>query len=176
MSHPPNWPASATEQSPRDELGWSAPQRSMSYGNVEGLPHHPSYPGYPQPPASQSTGREEFTPRQIPQQHENYVPPLSSTSSGAQTAAVSSTDQTTHPPPAPPPPYPVTQNWQQQYGYPKPPLSAGSDGYTGWYGQGSTLPSHPHPSGSEVMPATGYGHSEPYSGMYYNTASQGGRQ
>jgi hypothetical protein len=172
-----NWSHGPPEPTSRDDLGWTVPQRSMSYGNHESM-HHPSaYSPFHQPPSDGSI-REDYVSRPGPPP-EGYPPTLTPNSNSVSTseASVSTTSADPIPHvsgPSPlPPPYPNSQGWQP-YPYKVPALPSNSEGYPGWYGQNSTLPSHSN--GGESMPPPAYGHVEPYGGgMYYPNATQGGR-
>jgi hypothetical protein len=172
----PNWPHSATEPNSREDLGWSVPQRSMSYSNHDSLHHPPTYSAFHQSP-QEPNSRDEFVPRQAAQPPDVYAPTLTpasvsaSTAESTMSATTADTAQHTSGPPLPPP-FPNPQGWNS-YPYKVPTLASSNDGYGGWYGQSSTLPSHPH--GGEGMPPPTYGQVESYSGMYYPTATQGGR-
>jgi hypothetical protein len=177
LPHHSNWPHSATESSSREDLGWSVPPRSMSYSNHDSL-HHPStYSTFHQSPQEPSS-RDEFAPRQAAQPPDVYAPTLTPASVSASTAestlsaTTADTAQHASGPPPLPPPFPNSQGWSS-YSYKVPALTSSNDGYGGWYGQSSTLPSHPH--GGEGMPPPPYGQVDSYGAMYYPTATQGGR-
>lgn len=173
----PNWPHSATEPSSREDLGWSVPPRSMSYSNHDSLHHPPAYSAFHQSP-QEPNSRDEFAPRQAAQPPDAYAPTLTPVSVSASTtestlsATTADTAQHASGPPPLPPPFPNSQGWNS-YPYKVPALASSNDGYGGWYGQSSTLPSHPH--GGEGMPPPTYGQVDSYSGLYYPTATQGGR-
>lgn len=171
-----NWAHSATEPSSREDIGWSVPQRSMSYSNHDSL-HHPStYPFHQNPVEPNS--RDEFASRQAAPPPDVYAPTLTPTSvsgsaaeSSLSATSVDATQQPSGPSPLPPP-FSNSQGWQT-YPYKIPALSSSNEGLGGWYGQSTSLPSHSH--GGEGMPPPAYGQVDPYGAMYYSSASQGGR-
>ena len=174
---PQNWPAPHTDASPRDEIGWSVPQRSISYSNLEGLQsHHQQYAQYGHPPSQPPTDHYTTKPRVL---HSSgmYPPPISTSGSAippAETTSAGPPDTPQHPHSAsslPPVPY---SNWPQpqQYSYPKPPTS-GPEHYGGWNAPHGSLPQlqgHP-PAGDGGHgghgPPSNYGFGEPAGGMYY---------
>lgn len=178
LPHHPNWPQSATEPTSRDDLGWSVPPpRSLSYSNHDSFHHPPTYPSFHQSPPEPNS-RDEFTNRQTAPPPDVYAPTLTPTSVSASTAestlSATTADTTQHnagPPPLPPP-FSNSQAWNS-HPYKVPALPSSNDGYGGWYSQSSALPSHPH--SEEGMPPPNYGPVDTYNGMYYPTATQGGR-
>jgi hypothetical protein len=149
----------------------------MSYSNHDSL-HHPSaYPTFHQNP-SEPSSRDEFATRQTAPPPDGYPPTLTPTSVSGSTTESSlsattadATQHTSGPSPLPPP-FSNSQGWQT-YPYKVPALSSSNEGLGGWYGQSSSLPSHPH--SGEGMPPPAYGQVESYGGMYYPNATQGGR-
>jgi len=131
-----NWTPQQAEPSPREEMSWSVPQRSISYSNLEGLQGgHQAYSPYP--------------PRM--QQHAGMYPPPISTSTSAipaseSSSASTSTPQHSHSAGALPGTF---STWHQPpYTYQKP---AGSslDAYGNWssgqqpqISEGQTEPAH----------------------------------
>jgi hypothetical protein len=174
-----NWqPHSATEPTSREDLGWSVPPpRSMSFSNHDSF-HHPStYPGFHQSP-QEPNSRDDFAHRQAVPPPDVYAPTLTPTSVSASTvestlsATTADTTQHTSGPLPLPPPFSNSQGWNS-HPYKVPALTSSNEGYGGWYGQSSTLASHPH--GGEGMPPPNYGQVDSYNGMYYPTATQSGR-
>lgn len=162
-----NWPTPHTEPSPREDMSWSVPQRSMSYNNLEGLQsHQPNYAPYSQAPPS-NTVPDHYTTKPRPQQLPGmYPPPLSSSSMMAPTTSATTTEPPPHPHSAgalPPAPY---GSWQQPY-YPKPIGSTGEDYNHGWNSShGLPRPAQYSGDNHAPAPATTY-YAEPQSGMYY---------
>lgn len=178
LPHHSNWPHSATEPHSREDIDWAIPQRSMSYSNSDSLNHSSAYPTFHQNPAEPNS-RDDFGPRQAPQPPDVYAPTLTPTSvSGSTTESslsTTTTDATQHPSgPSPlPPPFPNSQGWHT-YPYKIPALPSNNEGLGGWYGQSSTLPTHPH--SGDGMPPPAYGQVDSYGGVYYPSATtQGGR-
>lgn len=172
LPHHPTWSPATTEPSPREELGWSAPQRSMSYGNHDALSHNSTYPPFHQNPP-EANMRDEYTNRP-PTQASAFVPPLppvtASVSASIATSAATSTDTASHSE-SEAPQYSSAPTWQP-YPYKVPALPSNTDGYAPWYGPNSGTQQH---TSGAVTPSTTYGHPEPYGGMYYPNVSQSGR-
>jgi hypothetical protein len=175
ISHQSNWPPSGTDSNTRDELGWHIPQRSISYGNLEGLPHQSSYSNFQHTP-SHTNGREDFTHRSNPQRHETYIPALTPSSGSMPASATSSTvasvDHTINPSEPQPPSF--SQGWQN-YGYPKAPVAAGGEGYAGWYSPGPNVPSHSHGGPAGIVHSS-YSPAEQYPQVYYPPVTTQGRR
>jgi Fungal Zn(2)-Cys(6) binuclear cluster domain len=173
LPHHPTWSPAATEPSPREEFGWPVPQRSMSYGNHETLPHHSNY-SFHHPPQSTNI-RDEFSNRPSPHQLDVY-PPLPPTTNSLPTADVTTVATPTATSPqssGSAPPFPAAQGWQP-YPYKVSAIPSTSEGFSGWYGQAPSLPSQPQGAGGEGMPpATTYSHAESYNGIYYHNTNQG---
>ncbi|KAL3424830.1 hypothetical protein PVAG01_04111 [Phlyctema vagabunda] len=94
---PQNWPGQ-NEQSPREEIAWSAgPQRSTSYGNLEGLSSQ-QYAAYSQQPPHHIADNYTTKPRMM--QSNIYPPPLSSSValSGPENTPQHSAGPISHPP------------------------------------------------------------------------------
>ncbi|KAE8447449.1 hypothetical protein EG329_010722 [Mollisiaceae sp. DMI_Dod_QoI] len=168
---PQNWPASHPEPSPREDIGWSVPQRSISYSNLEGLHNHQQYSPYPNPPPQAGPDQYAAKPRVL---HSSgmYPPPIQT--SGApvppyEAASATSSDTPQHPHSAQSlPPVPIS-NWQQPYSYQKP-ASAGPEYHEGWSaGHGG----QPHLQPGTQAPPSGYGYPDPGPGMYYPPPHQG---
>jgi hypothetical protein len=187
-----NWPpSSAIEQSSREEL-WAMPQRSMSYGNIEGLPaNQPAFP-YQSVSMIAPGQRGEMVPRQTGR--ESYSGPTGASvasSLGSSGATLSMTDA-----PTPTsmgdaralgvgvgvggvPPYTGGQNWQGQ-GYTFAAVPKQGDNYSGWaYGgvPGQGLGSQGHGHAGPLSHAQGlgmYSQGEQIGGIYYPNASHGG--
>jgi hypothetical protein len=171
---PQNWPAPHPEPSPRDDLSWSVPQRSISYSNLEGLQNHQQYTPYSNAPSNPVTDHYTTKPRS---QHSGMYPPPISAPTSAVTAPTSSpagNEPTHHPHSAGPVPSAPFQTWQQPYSYQKP-VGSSAEGYGG-YAPHEALPrpsgfaGEPHPP-----PQHSYGYPEPTSGMYYPGAPHPGR-
>jgi hypothetical protein len=168
---PQSWPPPQTEASPRDELAWSVPQRSISYSNLEGLQGQQHYAPFQHPP-SQQVDHYTTKPRMV---HSGMYPPPISTSGSAISAAetVSTTNEPSqHPHSAgslPPTPY---HSWQPSYSLQKPGGSSGEP-YGSW--------NAPHGGQPHLLEAgahggqTGYAYGEPTSGMYYPPPPHAGR-
>ncbi|TVY55191.1 hypothetical protein LCER1_G003900 [Lachnellula cervina] len=162
---PQNWPNSHPEHSPRDDSNWSAPQRSISYSNLEGLQNHQPYTPYTNTPATPATDHYTTKPRG---QHAGMYPPPILTPTSAITAPASSSgyEAVHHPHSAGPLSSAPFQTWQQPYTYQKP-AGSGAEGY-GAYAPQEALPRPPgyagqaHPSQHQA-----YGYPSPTAGMYY---------
>lgn len=143
-SHP-TWPSIASEPAPREEVGWSLPSRSMSYGTVEGVPQQTTYQ-YQHGPIS-------------PRISETYAPPLT-VSAGSPVTSIGTNAVPLEGGSRPGQPAFSMPAWQP-YAYGKPPVSS-AEGYGGWY-----------PGIAEQNQASlGEGNE---AGMYYPSASQAGR-
>jgi len=162
---PQNWPTTHTEPSPRDELSWPVPQRSISYSNLEGLQGHHQYAPYQHPHPQQhhnQAASDHYTTKPRVLQSGMYPPPIS-TSTGAHSAAEPSsatTSETQHSQSAGalPPHYP---QWQQPYPFQKPVVSS-SEPYGPWNTShgGHHLPDEGHSTAT-------YGYGDPAGGAYY---------
>jgi hypothetical protein len=173
-SHSSNWSASAIEPSPRDG-DWSAPQRSMSYGHLEGLPPQSAYQTYSshQQP---SNLRDEYPPRSYSprpgQQVENYSTIThQNMNSDADPRDDAQSNLSGHPP-ANASPYPPSNNWGA-YTYDKPhmPPPAGSP-YSSWYGSSAPLQSQSI-SGDTISPVQYPPVPQDYNGGYYPPNASG---
>ncbi|KAH8814174.1 hypothetical protein F5882DRAFT_485699 [Hyaloscypha sp. PMI_1271] len=168
-----NWPAPHPEASPRDDMSWSVPQRSISYSNLEGLQsqHHQHYSQYSHPPSQPGSDHYTTKPRVLPSSG-MYPPPISTSGSAippSETSSAGLPDTSQHPHSAgslPPVPY---SSWQQPYSYQKPP-SSGADHYGGYAPHGSL----PHLQGGPPVqgegahgPPPNYGYGDPAGGIYY---------
>jgi len=160
-----NWPSSHAEPSPRDELSWSVPQRSNSYGNLESLQNHHQYSHYPPPNPQHHTGDQYASKPRILQSGGMY-PPQISTSSGHPPTTGSEASQHSHSAGAlPPANYP---QWQQPYSYQKP-VGSSSEQYGSWnHSQGGQHP-------GEHSQGAGYGYGVPTTGAYYPPPPHQGR-
>lgn len=152
-----NWPP-PHEASPREDPGWSVPQRSSSYSNFEGLHNqepNPQYAQYPPPPPI----------------HDQYSkppgmqPPMLKTSLGgfASHAPHETSNMPHHPHSAHSlPPVPVA-HWQGPYSSEKA-ASAGTEQYTGWSG--------PHGGQQQQLPQPQQNQNNPPlpPGMVYHNA------
>ncbi|KAJ5032613.1 uncharacterized protein L3040_009210 [Drepanopeziza brunnea f. sp. 'multigermtubi'] len=166
----PPWTPHA-EASPRED-NWSAPQRSISYGNLEGLHTlHQStqYAAYTQPPPS----NDHYTTKPRVLQSSPMYPPLMQTSSSmvASHEPLSATPSEPHQHPHSAQPLPPSSfpNWQQQfYSYQKS-ASAGPDHYPGWNGPPA---GPPHEGGNAPLPPN-YGYEDPSHGVFYQSQHPG---
>ena len=164
-----SWPTPHTDASPRDDLAWSVPQRSISYSNLEGLSSQSQYSQFSHPQSS--LGGENYTtkPRIL---HSMYPPPISTSGAMAPRPAspTTSNDGPQHPQSAGAlPSFPA---WQQPYSYPKPATSGGEQ-FGSWNApHGGQLPL---PVDTAHSGAPAYGHSDLTSGMYYSAPPQPGR-
>lgn len=165
---PQNWPNAHPDASPRDDLSWSVPQRSISYSNLEGLQGHPQYGAPFQHPHNQPnhnhSASDHYTTKPRTLQSGMYPPPIS-TSTGPHSATetpsatTSEPGQHAHSAGALPSHYP---QWQQPYSYQKPVVS-GSEPYGAWHnshGAPHNLPEEGH------APPT-YAYGDPAGGGYY---------
>jgi hypothetical protein len=163
------WPTPHTEASPRDDLSWSVPQRSISYSNLEGLHSQHHYAPYANAPSHPGAGDYTSKPRVL---HSMYPPPISTSGGGISAPeTTSATSEPSHHPQSAGALPPYQGSWQQPYSYPKPPSSA-SDHYGGWSAPHGQLPL-PAETGHVGAPAYGYG--EQGSGMYYPAPPHPGR-
>lgn len=169
---PQNWPASHTEASPREDVNWSVPQRSMSYNNLEGLQNQQSYSPYHHPPPGPISDHYTTKPRVLQSSGMYPPPPISTAANPAPPPETASTapPETTQPHSAnslPPVPF---SNWQQPYSYQKPP-SASSEYHGAW---NSPHGNQPHVQGEATHPPpTTYGYGEPAPPMYYQQPHSG---
>jgi hypothetical protein len=89
---PQSWPTQHTEPSPREDIAWSVPQRSISYSNLEGLhgqqPQHQYTPSYTQSPSS-SVPDNHYTTK--PRQHPGMYPPPSTQTTNSMMVPTSAT-------------------------------------------------------------------------------------
>jgi hypothetical protein len=168
---PQNWPTSQTEASPRDDLSWSVPQRSISYSNLEGLQQHHQqhYTPYSHAPSHPIADAHYTTKPRVLQSSGNMYPPPISTSGSVlppPEPASASSEAPHHPHSAhslPPVPF---SNWQQQpYSYQKP-ASAGPEQHYGEWNAPQGGPQHLQGEGAHP-PQPGYGYGEHATGMYY---------
>lgn len=157
-NHPPNW-IQAPEPSPREDLSWPMPQRSISYSNLEGVHNSHAYPPFPPP----NPIPEHFATKPRLQQHGNVFPlPIATTAGPLPTAASSAPPDTTQLGNAISPMPDNFAQWpQQQYAYPKPPGSGLE--YGAW-----TAPGLPNNIPEEGQPtAAQYGYPEASNGVFY---------
>lgn len=162
---PQNWSASQTEPSPRDELSWSVPQRSMSYGNLESLQNHSQYSPYPNPHSQGPPISDHFSTKPRSMHSGMFPPPISTSSSILPPPEISSAPAGEGPqhPHSAGPHYP---NWTQPYPYQKP----ASESYGSW---NSSHGGQPHIPEEGHAPPGGYAYGEPSSGIYYPPPPQG---
>lgn len=175
-----NWPPTAAEPTPREDINWSAPQRSMSFGNLE-VPHQSSYPHFPQP-ISQPNSRDSLAPRSIQQAAEPYLRELPDTHDIPTSTAPSGQplDHSAHGTgTATLPPFSSGQGWSSQappqYNFSKAPLSQGGGGFAPWYSTGQSLPPTTQVAGGSIQPMQ-YGGGQSYGGIYYNGGPVDSRQ
>lgn len=151
LQHPthPSWPSIASEPAPREEGGWTLPNRSMSYGTVEGVPL----------PSSYSYHHASIAPRVS---ETTYAPPLTASASSP-ASSVGTNAVPLEGGSRPGQPAFSIPAWQP-YAYGKPPSSS-AEPYGGgaWYGTGV---------GEHNQANLGDGND---AGMYYPNASQAGR-
>lgn len=165
---PQNWPPHHPEPSPREDISWSAPQRSISYGNIESLQNHHQYPPYSNAPPN-ATEHYTTKPRGM------YPPPISAPASAITAPASSSiaNEAIHHPHSAGPLSSAQFQTWQQPYSYQKP-AGTSAEGYGGY----TSHEALPRPSGfvsQAPPPPQHYTYPEPASGMYYSGPPHPGR-
>ncbi|KAH9218975.1 hypothetical protein DL95DRAFT_487244 [Leptodontidium sp. 2 PMI_412] len=173
---PQNWPNPHPEASPREDPGWSVPQRSISYSNLEGLHsqhQNTQYAQYPPPPPI----NEHYTTKpRVLQSSGMYPPPIqTSPSTVASHDPISATSSEPHQHPHSAHSLPPVQfsSWQQPYSYQKP-ASAGPDHYPGWTGPQGGQQHLPHLQTDQGHPPpAGYGYGDPSNGMYYPPPHQG---
>ncbi|CZT47951.1 uncharacterized protein RSE6_08577 [Rhynchosporium secalis] len=172
-----NWPTPHTEVSPREDTAWSAPQRSISYSNLEGLHNQHQSTQYAQYPPPPPINEHAYTTKpRVLQSSSMYPPPIQTSASPlASHDPISATSSETHPQPhsahsLPPVPY---SNWQQPYSYQKP-AASGPDQYSAWNGsQGQQHLPHLQTEQGHLPPPPGYGYGDPSNGMYYPASHQG---
>lgn len=163
-----NWPNTHPEASPRDDLSWPVPTRSISYGNLEGLQGQHQFAPYqhPVPHSNHSNSPSEYYTTKPRELQPGMYPHSISTSTGVAHAAVEPSSATNgepqhvHSAGALPPHYP---QWQQPYAYNKP-VVPGADPYGTWPN------SH---AGQNHMLVEGhappiYSYGEPVGGAYYS--------
>ncbi len=170
---PQNWPAPHPEASPRDDISWSVPQRSISFSNIEGLQsHNHQYAQYSHQP-SQPVADHYTTKPRVLQSSGMYPPPISTTGSAIsppETSSAGGPDNPQHPHSASSLPPVQFSSWQQPYPYQKPPNSA-AEQYGGWNSPHGSLPhllaGPPVPGDGGHAPHTNYVYGDPAGGMYY---------
>ncbi len=111
---PHNWPTSQAEPIQRDELTWSVPQRSMSYGNLETLHSQNQYSPYPNPHSQHPPPLDHYSTKPRTIQSGMFPPPISTSSNilpPPETVSAASIESSQHPHAAGPH-YP---NWQPHY-------------------------------------------------------------
>ncbi|KAI9729412.1 MAG: hypothetical protein M1818_008533 [Claussenomyces sp. TS43310] len=162
-----NWSPSTVEPGQREQMGWGVPQRTMSYGSLEGLQHQPPFPTF-HPAAGQGSLREVYSPKPGGHQSNAYSSVHTPSSMASDVNSRTITDVSAHASgPAQPPNYGTTQSWQSPYPYDKTSLPAPSTGvYTPWYNAGGVISSQPQ-SGPENTTSAAYSHPEAYNGMMY---------
>lgn len=170
LSHHTTWSPAATEPSPREEFGWSLPQRSMSYGSHETLLQHSNYSFHPT-----TNGRDDFSNRPSPHPLDVYssLPPTTGSLSTADVATVMTPTTTTPQSSGSAPPFPAVQGWQP-YPYKVPAVPSNGEGYPGWFGPASNMSSSVSGTdGDGIPPVPTYGHPDSYHGMYYQNTNPG---
>lgn len=172
---PQNWPASHPEPSPREELAWPVPQRSISYSNLEGLHNQQQYPPYSNSSSQQGSGVYTPKPRVL---HSTgmYPPPIqtSGTAAPPYEASSATASDTPHQPHSAQslPPVPVS-NWQQSYPYQKP-ASAGPEYHEGWSaGHGGQQQQQQQQHQQGAPPPSGGYYPDSGHGIYYPPPQQG---
>jgi hypothetical protein len=129
---PQSWPTQHTEPSPREDIAWSVPQRSISYSNLEGLhgqqPQHQYTPSYTQSPSS-SVPDNHYTTK--PRQHPGMYPPPSTQTTNSMMVPTSATssEPSPHPHSASSLPPSSFSSWQQPHYQPKP-IGSNSESYS----------------------------------------------
>ena len=172
LTMPPaqSWPISHPEASPREDLSWagSAPQRSISYSNLEGLQNqtHQQYSPYPHAPTQPAPEHYTTKPRILPSSG-MYPPPIATSGNHVAPSEPGSAPghDISHQQPhsansLPPVPF---NNWQQQPYYQKP-ASAGAEHYGG--GWNTPQQGQPHLHGQPGPPGPGY-YGDHAGGAYY---------
>lgn len=155
-----NWVAPHTEPSPRDDLAWAVPQRSISYSNLEGLQNNPQYGSNPQT----HPNPEHYSLKARSMHTGMYPPPISTSVGGhsmpeASPATSLDTPQLAHSAGTMQSHY---SNWQQPYAYQKPVVSGG-ESYDLW----SAHSAPPQPTESRNAGHLGYGYGDPTGGSFY---------
>ena len=173
---PQSWPATHSEASPRDEMSWPVPQRSISYSNLEGLNNHHHYGSFPHPQNPQPhPSPDHYTSKPRAMHSSMYPPPISTSNSGhpateATSAATSDPSQHSYSAGSlPPAHYP---HWQQPYPYQKP-VGPSSEPYSPW-GNPHSAPHHGLSEEGHATP-TGYGYGDPASGGGFYPPPHSGR-
>jgi len=151
------WPNNQPEPSPREDLSWSVPQRSISYSNLEGIPNQ--YPQSYQPsPHPQNHPADHYTTKPRLSHSGIYPPPITTTqghSAGDYVVATTS-ENPQHAQSAgvlPPAGY---SHWQQPYSYQRPVVPS-SEPYGSW---NPSQPPHHIPEEGHGQPAN-YGIPDP---------------
>lgn len=156
-----NWPVSHGEPSPRDEMGWQVPGRSISYGNIDSIQNQSQF-GPSNPQSHPST--ENYALKGRPLHSSMYPPPISSSVGGhsmPEASPATAIEAPQHIQPGGPLPSHYSQ-WQQPYGYAKPVPSA-NEQYELWNAHNAPpQPSEPRNAG----PMT-FGYGDPTGGSYY---------
>ncbi|KAH8602836.1 hypothetical protein B0O99DRAFT_604437 [Bisporella sp. PMI_857] len=163
------WSNNHPEPSPREDLSWSVPQRSISYSNLEGIQNHHQNPPYASHPQSHPISDHYTTKPRL--QHTGMYPPPISTSAGnhppteySPAATSESAQQSQSAGVLPPVTY---SQWQQPYSYQKP-VGSSSEHYSSW-NQTHGPPSVPEGHAQPVH----YGYAA--SGSYYPPPPDQGR-
>jgi hypothetical protein len=154
-----NWPVSHAEPSPRDELAWSVPQRSISYGNMDNLQSSQFGPSNPQ-----SHPSPDYPLKGRPMHTGMYPPPISTSVGGhsmPEASPATSIDTPQHVQSAGALQSHYSQ-WQQPYSYPKP-IGSASESYDLW--SAHSAPAHTSES-RNAGPLT-FGYGDPSSGSFY---------
>lgn len=133
---PQNWPTAHAQPSPREDLSWSVPQRSISYSNLEGLQNQQHQqqqyaPSYTQSPSS-SIPDQYTTKSRGPQQHSGIYPSLSTQTTGgmmAPTTSATNHESLPHPHSAASLPPAAFNSWQQPQHYQPKPIGSTNEGY-----------------------------------------------
>ncbi|KAH8815274.1 hypothetical protein F5884DRAFT_665693 [Xylogone sp. PMI_703] len=130
----------------RDEMSWSLPQRSASYGNLEALHSGHQYSAYPQPTTHHIA--EPYPPK-----HGGHHPALYP--QGVSTSPTTLSELSSNPADGLPQAY---NHWQQPY----PSMEPNGPAYGSWNGN----PRHPQMVEAGQVPMQ-YGYPEPPNGSYY---------
>ncbi|PSS27884.1 hypothetical protein M430DRAFT_93507 [Amorphotheca resinae ATCC 22711] len=140
------WPSTHPDASPRDELSWSAHQRSISYSNLEGLQGgQPQYVPFPNPPHAQPSSHSGTYTTKPRQMHTTDLYPPPNSSDHPQPHSTGALPQGQYP------------HWQQPYQYQKPETYA----WSGPHGAPYQVPEQ-----GQAAPL-GYGYGDPAGAGYF---------
>lgn len=157
MSHQ-TWPTQHSDATPRDDLNWPIPQRSMSYSNLDTLHSH-QYGAYSQGP--QSAGDQYVTkPRAV---HPMYPPPISTigTAMSADHAVTNTHDTSQHPQSAGT--LPSFPGWQQPYPFQAAPST--TENFNAW--------NTPHSGASPIQTQQRYEYGNQQGAGFYQGPQHG---